>query len=463
MRKVSLSIALLVLVGFAGSAWAQTDELPEPGITPDSPFYFFERFFEGVGTFFTFGDVAKAERYAALAAERVAEAKAVVDKGKPEIAERALTRYQDQLEKALAKADQAQAKGKSVSEVTETVAQATAKHQTVLEEVLERVPEQAKAAISRAREVSVTGQAKALENLANEKPERGAFLNIQAIQGRLEKAKDKAREGDGEGMERAIDDIGVLQTSFGEMGKVNPTVLGSLVSEDMTGQIEDLDEVEDEAENISPQMAEKVKAIKGNAIDGQVGALGSLASVDPEKAAEVFSQAAEGRLNRAAQAAESRDAEEASEAAGEFEKYASFGQEISGIAQGVGEDPTTVEQLVARATAHHLEVLNDVLGKVPAEARGAIQKAMTVSETGRQQAVESLKEKGALENIQETVPVPWEVRQRVIEERGVPKPEIEKPEMEEMETEVPEAEIEVPEVETPEAETPEVPSTPGRP
>jgi tRNA G46 methylase TrmB len=468
MKKISLILVPLVLLGFVSGVFAQETELPDPGLTPDSPFYFFERIAEGVGTFFTFGDVAKAERYAKLAAERIAEAKAVVDKGKPEIAEKALIRYRGQLEKALAKAEQAQAKGKSVSEVTETVAQATAKHLTVLEEVLERVPEQAKAAIIRAREVSVTGQAKALENLANEKPERAADLNIQAIQGRLEKARNKAREGDEGGMERTITDIGVFQTSFEKMGKVNKTVLGSLVSEEMTGQIEDLDEVEDEAENISPQIAEKVQAIKRNAIDRQIGILGSLASVDPEKAAEIFSQAAERRLNRAKQGAEDRDAEEASEAVEEFEKYAAFGQEISEIAQGVGKDTTTVEQLVARATAHHLEVLNDVLGKVPAEAKEAIQKAMTVSEVGRQQAVEALKEKGALENIRETVPVPWEVRQRAkervrqkIQEEKMRRPEA--PPAEER-PEVPPAEERPEEIEeAPTTERPEIPPVEGRP
>jgi hypothetical protein len=135
--------------------------------------------------------------------------------------------------------------------------------------------------------------------------------------------------------------------------------------------------------------------------------------------------------------------------------------------------------LVAKATAHHLEVLNDVYNKVPEQAKEAIQKAMTASETGRQQAIESLKEKGALENIPETVPVPWEVKQRVIEERGVSKPvtpkseEAEKPEVEEVEkpeTEKPEIEkpeidrpeieekeeVEVPEVKVPEIEKPEI-------
>lgn len=447
IKKISIIVVSLVLLFcFMFPARAQTEaELPLPGLTPDSPFYFLERFFEGVGTFFTFGDLAKAERYAELAAERVAEAKALVDKGKPEVAEIALTRYQDQLGKSLAKVEQARAKGKSVSEVAEIVSQATAKHLTVLEEVLERVPDQAKPAILRAREVSKTGQVKALENLAKERPERAANLNIQAIQGRLEKIKNEAREGDEESLRRILADFGVFRASLEKMGKENKMVLASLVSEDMTGQIEDLDEIEDEAENISPQMAEKVQAIKSSAINGQVDVLRGLATVDPEKAAEIFSQAAGKRLNKAKQDAEDGDDEKAIEAVEEFEKYASFGQEISEIAQGLGKETTAVEQLVARATAHHLEVLGDVYEEVPTEAKEAIMKAMTVSETGRQQAVEVLKEKDALENIPETVPVPWEVKQRVIKEREVSKPETEEPE------------VEVPEIEKPEIEKPETP------
>jgi len=479
-KKLYISIfsfLLAWLVFGAIPSLAQTEaDLPSPGLTPDSPFYFLERLFEGIGTFFTFGEVAKAERYVKLAAERVAEAKAVVDKGKPEVAEKALTKYQEYLEKSLAKAEEAQAKGKRVAEVAEIVSQATIKHLAVLEEVLEKVPEPAKSAILQAREVSKTGQVKALEALSKEKPERAAELNIQAIQNRLEKIKSEAREGDEQGVERAMTDFAVFQTLLEKEGKENKMVLASLVAEAITGQIEDLDEVEDEVENFSPQVAERVKAIKASAINGQIDVLRSLAEVNPEKAAEIFSVAAEKRLNKVKQEVEDENTEEAEEAIEEFEKYAAFGQEISEIAQGIGKDTTTVEQLVARATTHHLEVLNDVYNKVPEPAKEAIQKAMTISEIGRQQAVEALKKKGVLENIPETVPVPREVKEKVFEERGIPKkekagkPEVETPEVEKPETEKPEIEemekpeaeeVEKPEVEIPEAEIPEI--SPGPP
>ena len=42
MRRVLLLIASLVLVGLVGGVSAQEAELPAPGITPDSPFYFLE-------------------------------------------------------------------------------------------------------------------------------------------------------------------------------------------------------------------------------------------------------------------------------------------------------------------------------------------------------------------------------------------------------------------------------------
>ena len=440
-KKIYISVFSLLLAGGVLGivpVKAQTEvELPSAGLTPDNPFYFLERFFEEIGNFFTFGDVAKAERYAKLAAERIAEVKAVIEKGKPEAAEIALKKYQEQLEKSLTKAEEAQVKGKSVAEVIEIVSQATAKHLTVLEEVLEKVPEEAKSAILHAREVSKTGQVKALEALAKEKPERAVNLNIQAIQNRLEKIKNEAREGDEQSVERTIADFLTFQTLLKKMGKENKAVLASLVSEAITSQIEDLDEIEVEVENLSSQINEKVKTIKASVVNGHVDVLRGLAEINPEKAAEIFSRAAEKRLNKAKEEAEEGNAPKVEEAVEEFEKYAVFGQEISEIAKTIGEDTTKVEQLVARATTFHLKVLNDVYNKVPEQAKEVIQKAMTVSETGRQQAVEALKKKGALENIPEGIPLPREVREKVFKKREIQKPgipkkqEIEKGEREE--------------------------------
>ncbi len=165
MKAISLLIISMFLFSLGTGVLAQETELPDPGLTPDSPFYFLETIAEGLVTFFTFGDLKKAERYATLAAERLAEAQAVVEKGKPEFAEKTLVRYEMQLEKSIARAEKAQAKGKNTEQVMTRVGKATSKHLEVLAEVYEKVPEQAKPAIENAMKVSLKGHEKAIEAL----------------------------------------------------------------------------------------------------------------------------------------------------------------------------------------------------------------------------------------------------------------------------------------------------------
>jgi len=169
MKKIVLiTILLSLLLSFGIQVFAQDIELPSPGLLPDSPFYFLETIAEAIGTFFTFGDLKKAERHAALAAERLAEAQAVVEKGKPEFVEKTLARYENQLNNSIARAKKAQTKGQNTEKVMEVIArvgQATSKHLEILAEVYEKVPDQAKPAIEDAMKASVKGHEKAVEAL----------------------------------------------------------------------------------------------------------------------------------------------------------------------------------------------------------------------------------------------------------------------------------------------------------
>lgn len=161
MKTKILPIIIFSLF-FGGVVFAQDTELPNPGWTPDNHFYFLERAAEAVGTFFTFGDIKKAERYTVLAAERLAEAKVIAEKDKPKLVEKTLERYEKQLEKALVRVERAKDKGKNTIEVTKIISEATRKHTVVLEEVLEKVPEQAKPAIEHAITASNEGSERAL-------------------------------------------------------------------------------------------------------------------------------------------------------------------------------------------------------------------------------------------------------------------------------------------------------------
>jgi len=169
MKKIVLiTILSFLLLSFGIQVFAQDTEFPSPGLLPDSPFYFLETIAESIGTFFTFGDLKKAERYATLAAERLAEVQAVVEKGKSEFAEKTLERYEMQLNNSIARAERAQAKGQNTEKVMEVIAkvgQATSKHLEVLAEVYEKVPDQAKPAIENAMKASVKGHEKAVEAL----------------------------------------------------------------------------------------------------------------------------------------------------------------------------------------------------------------------------------------------------------------------------------------------------------
>jgi len=185
MKKTFL-IPLLALFLVAGTVSAQTEDLPNAGMLPGNPFYFLETLSEGIGTFFTFGDIKKAERHLALASERLAEADALADKGDSNRAEKATERYQERLDKALIKAEEAKTRGKNTDAVLEKIAEATVRHQAVLAEVYEKVSEQAKEAIQRAMENSARGHDTALNAVSREKQDE--------VRGRVEQETEDVEE-----------------------------------------------------------------------------------------------------------------------------------------------------------------------------------------------------------------------------------------------------------------------------
>jgi len=167
------------------------------------------------------------------------------------------------------------------------------------------------------------------------------------------------------------------------------------------------------AEIVPEEAKEAIAQAKEVSINGQENALRALVGENPERAMEIVLDAATGRLNRAKEKAEENEIEEVEAALQEFERLNKFGQEISKIAQGLGKDTTTVEQLVARATSHHLEVLALVYEKVPEQAQPAIERAMEASVRGYEGAVEALKGKGALGDIPEEPPIPEGIPNKV--------------------------------------------------
>jgi hypothetical protein len=210
-----LSASLLL----SGTAYAQDEELPDPGITPDSPFYFFDTIGKNIGMFFTFGPEAKAKKALQYAEERLAEAQAMAVENREREMTRAANDYDGFMAMVNQRAEEARQRGVS-GNITERVALATSKHLSVLDSIKDRVPEQAKAAITRARTASMNGQKNALRALAEVKPERAIDINSAAIESRLNRARIKATENATAEVAEALEDAARLEEVEEEISEI---------------------------------------------------------------------------------------------------------------------------------------------------------------------------------------------------------------------------------------------------
>lgn len=184
LKKILLiPICALTLLLFVGAASAQNNSLPDPGMLPSNPFYFIKGWSEAIGTFLTFDEVNKVERFLNLSETRLAEANALLEENEVDLADEAIERYQVQLNQALAQAEQARMSGLDTDDVLAKVSEATLRHQEVLADVYNKVPDQAKPAIERAMQAGMRGYEESLEAISGQKRE--------AV---MEKAEEKREE-----------------------------------------------------------------------------------------------------------------------------------------------------------------------------------------------------------------------------------------------------------------------------
>ncbi len=163
-KKFLMAVAICSFI-FANSASAAI--LPSGDIiAPDSPFYFLQTWKESIQTFFTFGLENKAKQYLHLAEVRLDEYQKMVDKGKTEIAEKTLAKYEKQLNNALQKTEELKNKGQDIKDLSQKIEETVGKHLEVLQENLQKVPEQAKKGIENAIENSQKG----IEKITEKKP-----------------------------------------------------------------------------------------------------------------------------------------------------------------------------------------------------------------------------------------------------------------------------------------------------
>ena len=168
MRKLTALSILAISLAFA--APMQASAAANAGVKPGSFFYFFDTASENISLFFTFNPEQKAKKALAYADERLAEIEAIAEEKNPDAVKTALTNYESNVALATEKSKEVKDKGKAETLLT-SIADNTSRNQDALSAVLNKVPEEAKAAIARAIEASKKGQEEATKQIAELKSE----------------------------------------------------------------------------------------------------------------------------------------------------------------------------------------------------------------------------------------------------------------------------------------------------
>ncbi|MDP3935146.1 MAG: DUF5667 domain-containing protein [Candidatus Giovannonibacteria bacterium] len=169
MKKLSFVISFLLLTAVF-TAPLSVSAAESAGIKPGSFFYGFVTTFEKVNLFFTFNPEKKAEKALKYAEKRLAEAEAVAGDKNSDAVKTAISGYEANV--AIAAASSKKVKDQTKAEnLLNLIAENTLKHQEVLSDVLAKVPDEAKEAITKALETSRRGYEEATQKIAELKNE----------------------------------------------------------------------------------------------------------------------------------------------------------------------------------------------------------------------------------------------------------------------------------------------------
>lgn len=258
MVGVILAIVLTLSAAAGGTAYASQDSLPGDTLYP------VKLGTEQMRMMLPGNEIVKAERALSFAERRVGEMQALAENGRPQHMGTAVEGYDDILNTTLARVDRAQNRGLAIGNVTALVANATAKHLSVLDSVYDMVPSEAKEAISHARNVSETGYFHAMAGLAKNNTVKAAQINIAAMEGRLNRIR--ARHGDAAAVENALHQFEAMADFGEEIAQIaqdiglNTTKVEELVAEATSIHLEVLADVYDKVPAQAQPAIEKAMA-----------------------------------------------------------------------------------------------------------------------------------------------------------------------------------------------------------
>ncbi len=189
MKKSGLLMLVLALVMvFAiptGVFAAEAESLPDPGTTPDSPFYFADKWGKQISLMFTFKTENKVQKALRYAEERLAEVEAMAEQNEVQAMEQASNEYQNCLAIATKTMKKAMVKG---VDTTEQVTTMMSEHISYMyqrqyaNQQGDAVSEDSKQIRQLIRERAADCQEEALAILAFQNPEAALNLNLKLMQ-----------------------------------------------------------------------------------------------------------------------------------------------------------------------------------------------------------------------------------------------------------------------------------------
>ncbi|MGQ9546283.1 MAG: DUF5667 domain-containing protein [Dehalococcoidia bacterium] len=241
MANIIIAVVLTLSLVGGGTVYASQSSLPGDAL------YTVKLATEELTMGLAGGDIARAERALTFAERRVREMKALAARGRSQDLNLAAENYACALNLTLANMEQARNRRLDAANVTARVAEATTRHLSVLDRVWDMVPDQAKAAIAHARNVSQTGYFHALAALAKNNTVLAAEMNLAAMQRRLERIEETAQDEEAlqialqqfEAMSEFNEEIYRIAEQFG----LNATQVEELVAEASGKHLERLAEV----------------------------------------------------------------------------------------------------------------------------------------------------------------------------------------------------------------------------
>lgn len=243
---VSIIVAIVLTISAVGAGTAYASQASLPGDT----LYQVKVSTEQMRMMLPADDFGRAERALTFAGRRVEEMETLAEKGHPQHLGLAVEGYERAMTTVITVLEQAKDEQLSAGDLTALVAEATAVHLSVLDRVYDVMPdEEARAAITRAGEMSQIGREIALAALAGNNPIWATQFNLAAMEGRLNRIRVRAMAEDMEAMEAALEQFEAM-AEFGEeisqiaqeVGKPTDRV-EELIAEATSMQLEVLGEI----------------------------------------------------------------------------------------------------------------------------------------------------------------------------------------------------------------------------